>query len=96
MFLCLAALAGGLTFLSTASAYTWPSPQLDALEAARFDQFGINAASTLTFAGFIQPCDRFFSSDTGRSDAADWIRTVRILPGGLDEIGGKLAMDPWW
>ncbi|KAJ7314241.1 heme peroxidase [Mycena albidolilacea] len=47
---------------------------LDALEAARFDQFGINAAST--FAGFIQPCDRFFGSDTGRSDAADWMRTA--------------------
>ncbi|KAK7038552.1 peroxidase [Favolaschia claudopus] len=65
------------TLLATAAgatAYIWPSPQLDALEAARFDVFGINSASA--FSGFIQPCDQFFSSFTGRSNAADWIRTA--------------------
>jgi hypothetical protein len=76
MFLRLAALAGGLTFLSNASLDTWPSPQLDPLEAARFDQFGINAAST--FAGFIQPCDRFFGSES-LTQGGRMLRTGYIL-----------------
>ncbi|KAF8129451.1 heme peroxidase [Mycena galopus ATCC 62051] len=44
------------------------------LESARFAQDGFNA-NPLT--GFIQPCDFFlFGTNTGRSDAADWIRTA--------------------
>ncbi|KAF7337433.1 Peroxidase [Mycena sanguinolenta] len=63
-----------ISFIAVANAYIWPSPQLDALEAARFDQQGFNANF---LAGFIQPCDTFqFGSDTGRANAADWIRTV--------------------
>ncbi|KAF7330709.1 Peroxidase [Mycena sanguinolenta] len=63
-----------ISFIAVANAYIWPSPQLDALEAARFDQQGFNA-NLLT--GFIQPCDTFqFGSDTGRANAADWIRTA--------------------
>ncbi|KAJ6616379.1 heme peroxidase [Mycena sp. CBHHK59/15] len=65
-----------LTFLATANAYVWPSPQLDALESARFDQIGFNAADG-ALAGFIEPCDSFlFGINTGRSNAADWIRTA--------------------
>ncbi|KAJ7435130.1 putative L-ascorbate oxidase [Mycena latifolia] len=57
-----------------ANAYIWPSPQLDALESARFDQSGFNAGP---LASFIQPCDQFlFGVDTGRADTADWIRTA--------------------
>ncbi|KAJ7508861.1 hypothetical protein B0H11DRAFT_2217278 [Mycena galericulata] len=65
-----------LTFLTTATAYTWPSPQLDALEAARFNQVGFNAPGIVSF---ITPCDLFlFGSNnvTGRSDVSDWIRTA--------------------
>ncbi|KAF7337432.1 Peroxidase [Mycena sanguinolenta] len=32
-----------ISFIAIANAYIWPSPQLDALEAARFDQQGFNA-----------------------------------------------------
>ncbi|KAF8186579.1 heme peroxidase [Mycena galopus ATCC 62051] len=67
---------GTLIFFATADAYIWPSPQLDALESARFDQEGFNANASLM--EFIQPCDTFLfgGSNTGRSDAADWIRTT--------------------
>ncbi|KAK7018121.1 peroxidase [Favolaschia claudopus] len=58
------------------TAYTWPSPKLDALEAARFDQLGDNAVSA-ELTSFIQPCDLFLlPGNTGRSNAADWIRTA--------------------
>ncbi|KAJ7193714.1 heme peroxidase [Mycena pura] len=70
---------GTLAFLGIADAYVWPSPQLDALEAVRFDQLGFNTLSATTLASFIQPCDQFTfppSSNSGRSNAADWIRTA--------------------
>ncbi|KAJ7440573.1 heme peroxidase [Mycena latifolia] len=58
--------------LASVRAYVWPSPQLDALEAMRWDQnrFGI--------APLISPCDVFFfgPANSGRSNAADWIRTA--------------------
>ncbi|KAJ7234801.1 heme peroxidase [Mycena rebaudengoi] len=58
-------------YLATANAYIWPSPQLDALESLRFD---LNVG----FASFIQPCDSFLfaNANSGRSNAADWIRTA--------------------
>ncbi|KAJ6525135.1 heme peroxidase [Mycena capillaripes] len=60
------------TSLASVQAYVWPSPQLDALEAMRWDQnrFGI--------APLIRPCDLFIfgPSNSGRSNAADWIRTA--------------------
>ncbi|KAF7340537.1 Peroxidase [Mycena sanguinolenta] len=63
-----------LAFLAATRAYVWPSPQLDALESARFDQSGFNANP---MSGFVQPCNFFlFGPNTGRSDAADWIRTA--------------------
>ncbi|KAJ7050671.1 heme peroxidase [Mycena amicta] len=57
----------------TANGYIWPSPQLDALEALRWDQ------DRNLITGFIQPCDSdVFAADdsSGRSNAADWIRTA--------------------
>lgn len=56
--------------LTTTNAYIWPSPQLDALEEMRFEPF---------LAGFVNPCDLFLfdGSHSRRSNAADWIRTVR-------------------
>jgi hypothetical protein len=67
------------SFQVTVNAYIWPSPQLDALESARFDQKGHNAGR---IAGFIQPCDVFFLGgldSTGRSNVGDWLRTVSSL-----------------
>jgi hypothetical protein len=60
------------------AAYTWPNPQLDALESVRFDQSGYNAAGAVIPAG-LDPCTTPFSNDDtpGRSNAADWIRNVR-------------------
>ncbi|KAJ7614556.1 heme peroxidase [Roridomyces roridus] len=59
------------------TAYIWPSPKLDALEAVRFDQLDFNRGP---ITSFIQPCSTF-SFDTaginsGRSNVADWIRTA--------------------
>ncbi|KAJ6525133.1 heme peroxidase [Mycena capillaripes] len=79
-----------LAFATTsATAYIWPSPKLDALEAMRWDQ------DSLGFAVFFQPCDEFIfgPAHSGRSNAADWIRTayhdmathnVEDSTGGLD------------
>ncbi|KAJ6526723.1 heme peroxidase [Mycena capillaripes] len=59
-----------LCYLATTNAYIWPSPKLDALESQRFD-------SNKNLGGFVQPCDFFlFAFNSGRSDAADWIRTA--------------------
>ncbi|KAJ6541345.1 hypothetical protein B0H19DRAFT_1268363 [Mycena capillaripes] len=60
------------TVFATANAYIWPSPQLDALEALRWDQ------DRNLITGFIQPCvfDIFAADNSGRSNAADWIRTA--------------------
>ncbi|KAJ7653390.1 heme peroxidase [Mycena rosella] len=64
-----------LASLVTTNTYVWPSPQLDALESARFDQLGHNKL----FGPDINPCntDSFTGNTSGRSDAGDWIRTVR-------------------
>ncbi|KAK7030627.1 peroxidase [Favolaschia claudopus] len=63
------------SFFASTYAYTWPSPQLDALEGARWEQ-------PLHF--FLRPCNAFdFDPNgaaagraSGRSNAADWIRTA--------------------
>ncbi|KAJ7891536.1 heme peroxidase [Mycena leptocephala] len=56
---------------STAT-HIWPSPQLDALEALRWDQ------DRNGITGLVEPCDFFLfgPQNTGRSNAADWIRTA--------------------
>ncbi|KAJ6542186.1 heme peroxidase [Mycena vulgaris] len=72
-----------LACLTAAYAYVWPSPQLDALEAMRWDQDG----TTVGFATFFQPRDFFIfsteeNSPTGRANAPDWIRTVSYITSG--------------
>jgi hypothetical protein len=59
-----------------ASAYTWPNPQMEALDALRYEQTGATGQAT---AFFVFPChqDNFIGgSDAGRINAADWLRTV--------------------
>jgi hypothetical protein len=64
-------------YLATANTYIWPSPQLDALESLRFPpEFS-------PIPSFLEPCGSFISPAgdgneeiSGRSNAADWIRTV--------------------
>ncbi|KAJ6488990.1 heme peroxidase [Mycena sanguinolenta] len=67
-----------LSLAAAVNAYVWPSPMLDALESARFNQDGHNSNSVSIF---ITPCTRFLldpdlDSTTGRSDIADWVRTA--------------------
>ncbi|KAJ7433636.1 heme peroxidase [Mycena galericulata] len=64
-----------LTHLALTNGYIWPSPQLDALESARFDQNGFKAHGIVPD---VQPCDlfNFDGPGSGRSNAADWIRTA--------------------
>ena len=63
--------------VASASGYTWPNPKLDELEALLYDQFGFNAPGILTA---VLPCNSFvdFNGIANRSNAADWIRTVRL------------------
>ena len=66
-----------LLLAASASAYTWPNPQLDELESLVYDQHGFNARGIL--AGALTPCSNFnFGSTVNRSNAADWIRTVGV------------------
>ncbi|KAJ7657892.1 heme peroxidase [Mycena polygramma] len=61
-------LLAGLASTNSVHAYIWPSPQLDALETMRFEQ---------PLFGFLQPCNLFIEGgSTGRSNAADWLRTA--------------------
>ncbi|KAJ6497776.1 heme peroxidase [Mycena sanguinolenta] len=70
------------TFFTTVNGWTYPNPQLDALDAFRWDQIGFNSGSNSNspgLAAFISPCNFFTvdpSGNSGRSDAADWIRTA--------------------
>ncbi|KAF7375895.1 Peroxidase [Mycena sanguinolenta] len=70
------------TLFPTANGWTYPNPQLDALDALRWDQIGYNSGSNSNspgIASFIAPCTFFTldnSGNSGRSDAADWIRTA--------------------
>ncbi|KAJ6574935.1 heme peroxidase [Mycena capillaripes] len=59
----------------TATAWVYPNPQLDALDTLRWDQVGFNSPG---ITAFVAPCDFFFidAHASGRSDAADWIRTA--------------------
>lgn len=65
---------GAALCLRLVSAYTWPNPQLDELESQRYDRVGYNARK---MTASVKPCSRFdFGVSGGRSNAADWIRTV--------------------
>ncbi len=66
-----------LFIAASATAYTWPNPQLDELESLVYDQHGFNSRGIL--AGALDPCSRFNFGDTvNRSNVADWIRTVCV------------------
>ncbi|KAJ7736869.1 heme peroxidase [Mycena metata] len=72
------------------AAYTWPSPQLDAIEAMRWDQ-SRNGVTKL-----VQPCNDFVSAGgvkSGRSNAADWIRTAYHDMATYDITSGTGGMD---
>ncbi|KAJ7620424.1 heme peroxidase [Roridomyces roridus] len=74
-----------------ATAYIWPSPQLDALESLRFDQLGFNGHF---FFDFLDPCT--FAADevpAGRSIAADWIRTAYHDMATFNVTSGTGGMD---
>ncbi|KAJ7728291.1 putative L-ascorbate oxidase [Mycena maculata] len=87
-----------LRCLSAANAYVWPSPQLDALEAVRFDQVGFNVLPN-SLASFVSPCNLFLFGTTaggetsGRSDAADWIRTAYHDVATHNSIDGTGGLD---
>ncbi|KAJ6562489.1 heme peroxidase [Mycena capillaripes] len=60
-----------LACLATTNAYLWPSPQLDELERQRWEQPEL--------ADLLRPCTLFVEDDSGhsgRSNAADWLRTA--------------------
>ncbi|KAF7362631.1 Peroxidase [Mycena venus] len=64
-------------YVAGTTAYVWPSPKLDALEAQRWDQDDTISG----FASFLQPCDFFIAGNedgtpTGRANGPDWIRTA--------------------
>ncbi|KAJ7138564.1 putative L-ascorbate oxidase [Mycena filopes] len=82
-----------ITHFVGTNAYIWPSPQLDALEALRFD---LDAHPILQF---IKPCDTFAfdpagnTNLSGRSNTADWIRTAYHDMATHDAAKGTGGMD---
>ncbi|KAJ7508973.1 putative L-ascorbate oxidase [Mycena galericulata] len=89
---------GVLSCLSIVHAYIWPSPQLDALEAVRFDQLGFTILGS-PLSTFVSPCNLFIfgttagGETTGRSDAADWIRTAYHDVATHNSIDGTGGLD---
>ncbi|KAJ7822616.1 heme peroxidase [Mycena olivaceomarginata] len=81
-------------YLATANAYIWPSPQLDALESLRFPvEFSF-------IPSFLEPCGAFTSPAgdgdeeiSGRSNAADWIRTAYHDMATHNVVDGTGGMD---
>ncbi|KAJ7786119.1 heme peroxidase [Mycena metata] len=60
---------------ATANAYLWPNPALDQVETILYEIL----PGTTGIASFVQPCDTFTGTGgttSGRSNAADWIRTA--------------------
>jgi hypothetical protein len=59
-----------------ASAYTWPNPQMEILDALRYEQSGSTGQST---GAFVFPCEQetfIGGPKAGRINSADWLRTV--------------------
>ncbi|KAJ6476619.1 putative L-ascorbate oxidase [Mycena vulgaris] len=72
------------------NAYIWPSPQLDALESLRFE------LDRHQIAPFVQPCTFFLfavNGPSGRSNAADWIRTAYHDMATHNNVDGTGGMD---
>ena len=59
-----------------ASAYTWPSPQYDALEGLLYEGRRSDGSS---LASLVHPCRK--RTGTLASIAAEWLRFVRTLSG---------------
>jgi hypothetical protein len=70
-----------LAAVPAVAGYAWPNPRMDALESLRYDQGG-PAGSILS--AFVIPCNQFIhdgAGPSGRTNAADWLRTVcSVLP----------------
>jgi hypothetical protein len=63
-----------------ACAYTWPNPLMEILDATRKEQLGPPGSARLGFD--VVPCNPSIDldgADSGRTNAADWLRTVSSL-----------------
>jgi len=61
-----------------AHAWSWPNPRMEDIESARWDASGYLPRTSI-MGGLTPNCSAFFrGSGRGRSNAADWIRTVCI------------------
>ena len=56
-----------------ASAYTWPNPQTDLLEAIYYQQIGYDGRR---FSVFVRTCENGGNLGPGRTNAAEWLRTA--------------------
>ncbi|KAJ7042378.1 heme peroxidase [Mycena alexandri] len=64
-----------LACFATANAYLWPNPALDQVDSLLYEIL----PGTTGIASFVQPCNTFSAfggTNSGRSNAADWIRTA--------------------
>ena len=69
-------------FFSMTQAYTWPNPRLDELESQIYDRRGYRARG---LTGGVTPCNFFIlGPQRGRTNAADWLRTVSQCCSALD------------
>lgn len=59
--------------------WTFPNAQMSEIDSQRYDRKGFNSRLLPTI--LVSPCDSFVlgSNTGGRSNAADWIRTVSPL-----------------
>ncbi|KAM5540907.1 hypothetical protein V8D89_005551 [Ganoderma adspersum] len=80
MSLGISRLSSILLLAASASAYTWPNPQLDELESLLYDQHGFNERGIL--AGALTPCNAFGFGSTAYHDMAT--HNVEDGTGGLD------------
>jgi hypothetical protein len=65
-----------LAQIARVSGWTWPSPQLERLDALRFDQVGPGTINNILTRD-TSPCDQANDANAGhRTRASDWIRTV--------------------
>jgi hypothetical protein len=68
-----------VTFLGRqASAYTWPNPQMEILDAFRYEQTG----ATGRLGGLVFGCSTsndVNGANASRVNAADWLRTVSFV-----------------